>query len=53
MICGNYNDNYVNKSFYNVCREMIFVPKDEIKVKYKILIKLNEFNKYINEDHFF
>ena len=33
LICGNEEDNYINKGFDSVCREMIWIPKDENQLK--------------------
>ena len=33
LIFGNEEDNYVNKGFDSVCREMIWMPKYENKLK--------------------
>ena len=33
LIWGNEEDNYVNKGFDSICREMIWMPKCENKLK--------------------
>ena len=46
MICGNNNDDNINKAFGEIHREMMFVKKDGNRVKYESLMWWNEVIKY-------